>query len=123
MVYYVPLEKLPPDLHIPEQLQDRFWYDADRKCLAFDGVMYKLTFDRIQALSTCFDYQRAVEELFRLAVPGDTEEHGSHLLAVASGVVLAVVLFGAGLFVWQQMQTDSGPSPAQPSITNDLADN
>jgi hypothetical protein len=123
MVHYVPLEKLPADLQIPEQLHDRFWYDADRKCLAFDGVMYKLTFDRIQALSTCFDYQRAVEELFRRAVPGENEKQGSHLLAVASGVVLAVALFGGGLFVWQQMQPDNGASPAPPSITNDLADN
>jgi hypothetical protein len=122
MVHYVPLHELPAEVHIPEQFQERFWYDAQKKCLAYDGVMYKLTFDRIQALSTCYDYQRAVEELFRLAVPGEQRERGSHLVAVASGVVLAVALFGAGLFAWHQMQTGNGPPAAQPSLANDLAD-
>ena len=124
MIHYIPLEELPAGLRIPEQFKDRFWYDEEKRCLAYDGVMYKLTFDKIQALHSSGNYRRAVEDLFRAAVPDDDRpSQGSHVLAVASGVVLAVALFAAGIVIWQRMQTDDMLPPAQPTITNDLVGN
>ena len=72
MVHLVRLEQLPDSFRVPDALKDRFWYDADKKCLAFDGVMYKSTFDRLHAISDNYAYQRALEELFRKSVPEES---------------------------------------------------
>ncbi len=121
MIHYIAFETPPKDFRIPEQFKDRFWYDEERRSLAYEGVMYKLTFDKIQALHSSYDYQRAVEELFRVAVPEeDQPSQGGHLLAVASGVVLAIALFAAGVAVWQRMQSDEALPASRPTITNDL---
>ena len=124
MIHYVPLEHLPESFHVPEPLNGRFWYDEGKECLAFDGAMYKSTFDRIRGLSSEYDYQRAAEDLFRAAVPEDSQpQHRGRKFGVAAAAVLAITLLAAGIFVWQRMQHESPRAPAQPTITNDLAGN
>lgn len=71
MIHLARLERLPENFTVPEPLKSRFWYDAEKQCLAFEGVMYKSTFDRLHALSDNYAYQRALEELFRISVPED----------------------------------------------------
>jgi hypothetical protein len=101
MIHQAPLDKLPPDLRIPEQYRDRFAYDEHKKCLVYRGAMFKRTFDRLRALSDDFAYQRAIERLFQLAVPEPeptaTSRRGKWVawLAVAGVIVLGgVVLLG-----------------------------
>jgi hypothetical protein len=105
MVHYVPLKKFPSELEIPEPVKDRFWYDDDRECLAFDGPMWKSTFDRLRCLCWDFHYQRALEELFRIAVPEDhtaqQRRRWPGVLVVAS---FAVMVLGGLLWpVWSQL--------------------
>jgi hypothetical protein len=124
MIHYVPFENPSEDFRVPENFDHRFWYDQEKKCLAYDGVMYKLTFDKIQALHSSYDYRRAVEELFRAAVPEQEQPNRrGHLFAVASGVAVAIVLFVAGIAAWQRVQTDEPLPPAQPTLANDLVGN
>ena len=59
MIHYVPLNRLPPNFRVPDKLQNRFWYDEDKKSLAYEGPMFKLTFDRLREISHDYDYQRA----------------------------------------------------------------
>jgi hypothetical protein len=105
MIHYVPLKKLPADLEIPKAVEDRFWYDDDREYLVFDGPMWKSTFDRLRGLSRDFYYQRALEDLFRIAVPEDhtAQQRGRWpaLLVVAS--FAAVVLGGLLWPVWSHL--------------------
>ena len=51
MIHYVPLPRLPANFRVPENLRNRFWYDQDKKALAFEGPMFKLTFDRLREIS------------------------------------------------------------------------
>jgi hypothetical protein len=100
MIHYVPLQRLPATFHVPENLRNRFWYDQDKKALAFEGPMFKLTFDRLREISHDYDYQRALEKLFQLAVPDEGTPRGrSKTLAIAAGCVLALVAVVFGLLV------------------------
>jgi hypothetical protein len=124
MIHYASLEHLPDEFRVPEPLSSRFWYDEDKKCLAYDGAMYKSTFDRIRGLSSDYDYQRAAEDLFRVAVPEDDRpRHRGRLVAVATGAAVAIVILIAGVVVWQRMNSDEQLPPAPTTITNDLAGN
>ena len=100
MIHYVPLHRLPANFRVPENLRNRFWYDQDKKALAFEGPMFKLTFDRLREISHDYDYQRALEKLFQLAVPeeGSTRGHSATLVIVA-GCVLALAAVVAGILV------------------------
>jgi hypothetical protein len=97
MIHYVPLNRLPPNFHVPEQLQNRFWYDEDKKALAFEGPMFKLTFDRLRQISHDYDYQRALERLFQLSVPEEPAPRG-HPKALAAvvgcGLIFVVIFVG-----------------------------
>lgn len=122
MIHYVPLKHRPDDFRVPEQLSDRFWYDEDKKCLAYDGAMFKSTFDRMRGLSSDYDYQRAAEDLFRAAVPEeDHPQRRGRTLTTAVGAVLAIAILAAGIFVWQRMNAEQPHQPAQPTTTSDLA--
>ena len=122
MIHFVPLEELPAGFVVPERDQNQFWYDEDKKRLVYDGVMYKATFDRIRGLSSDFKYQRAVEELFRVAVPDDDRsKHSSRLLVMATGVMVVVASLTAGFWIWQRTQADDGPQPVETKVTTDLA--
>lgn len=98
MIHYVPLPRLPENFRIPANLQQRFWYDQDKQALAYEGPMFKLTYDRLREISHDYDYQRALEKLFQLATPAAEEDsHGrGKPLVIAAGCVLglAVVLLG-----------------------------
>lgn len=98
MIHYVPLHRLPANFHVPEHLQKRFWYDEDKQALAFEGPMFKLTFDRLREISRDYDYQRALEKLFQLAVPdeGAPRGHGK-TLAIAAGCLLALAVIVGGI--------------------------
>lgn len=95
MIHYAKLEHVPQNLEIPETWKNRFWYDEQRRSLVFDGVMYKSTFDRLHELSSDFAYQRALEELFRLAVPEDATAHKR----LNKSAILAAVVFAAAACV------------------------
>jgi len=124
MIHYVSLEHLPDGFRIPESLRERFWYDEDKRVLAYDGAMYKSTFDRIRGISKDYDYLRAVEELFRLAVPEDGHsQHHSHLVAAATGAVLAVAILAAGVFFWEHMRGGQPLPHAPTTMTHHLAGN
>jgi len=100
MIHYVPLHRLPASFRVPENLRNRFWYDQDKKALAFEGPMFKLTFDRLREISHDYDYQRALEKLFQLAVPeADTPRGRSATLVIVAGCVLALAAVVAGLLV------------------------
>ena len=96
MIHYVPLHRLPSNFRVPENLQKRFWYDQDKQALAFEGPMFKLTFDRLREISHDYDYQRALERLFRLSVPEEPAPRGH---AKALVVVVVCVLMFAVLVV------------------------
>ena len=98
MIHYVPLSHLPPSFRVPEKLQNRFWYDEDKKSLAYEGPMFKLTFDRLREISRDYDYQRALEKLFQLTVPEDSAPRGhSRVLAITGGCVLLLVALVVGI--------------------------
>ncbi len=65
MIHSVRLEQLPAELQLPHDLQGRFWFDAQRQQLCFDGFMSKATYDRLTQLSPDRHYQRGLNELFR----------------------------------------------------------
>jgi hypothetical protein len=122
MIHFVPLEELPTGFVVPERDQNHFWYDEDKKRLEYDGVMYKATFDRLRGLSSDFKYQRAVEELFRIAVPDDERSKDSgRLLVMAAGVMAVVASLTVGFWLWQRTQADDSPKPVGTSVTTDLA--
>jgi hypothetical protein len=102
MIHYVPLPRLPENFRVPDKLQQRFWYDRDKQALAYEGPMFKLTFDRLREISHDYDYQRALEALFQLATPAaeDLPRRGTKtLLIVAAGLLgLAAV---AGVLWWR----------------------
>jgi hypothetical protein len=87
MLHYAPLDHAPKGFRIPEQYQDRFAYDEQRHCLTFDGPMFKTTFDRLSVLSRDFDYQRSLEQLFRVSVPEPSKPQG-HAKATAVGIAV-----------------------------------
>ena len=99
MIHYVPLPHLPANFRVPEKFQNRFWYDEDKKSLAWEGPMFKLSFDRLREISHDYDYQRALEKLFQLSVPEEPAPRGhSRALAIVGGCVL--VLAAAVIGVW-----------------------
>lgn len=105
MIHYAPLKKFPSEVKIPREFEDCFWYDDGKECLAFDGPMWKSTFDRLKTLSGDFHYQRAMEHLFRIAVP---EDHPSQRLGRWPAILLvaffiAVVLGGVLWPVWSDL--------------------
>jgi len=100
MIHYVPLSHLPPNFHVPEKLQNRFWYDDDKKSLAYEGPMFKLTFDRLREISHDYDYQRALEKLFQLSVPEEPAPRGhSKALAITGGCVLLLMALVAAILL------------------------
>lgn len=103
-------------------LQNRFWYDEDRKCLAHDGAMCKATYDRVRELSSDFKYQRAVEELFRIAVPGDNRpKRNSYLIVVASVVAAVAACLVVGLWLWQRTDVDDSHRQMETKVTTHQA--
>ena len=94
MLHQTPLEKLPANFRIPEQDRNRFWYDEAKRCLTYDGAMFKRTFDRLQGLSSDYAYERAVERLFQMSVPEPpTAARQRKMIALlAAGGVLVVGL-------------------------------
>ena len=96
MIHRMPLEHLPEQLVIPDKYRERFRYDEQRHCLVFDGPMFKSTFDRLSELSQSFDYQRSLEDLFRLAVPEDPSRP-SHSKAVALAIGIGVLCVAAAV--------------------------
>ena len=98
MIHYVPLNHLPDNFHVPEKLRNRFWYDEDKRALAYEGPMFKLTFDRLREISHDYDYQRALERLFQLAVPEEGSPGGhSKVLVIAVGCLLALAAIVVGI--------------------------
>ena len=120
MIHHVPLKRLPDSFAIPKNLQDRFGYDDAKKAVYFDGVMPKLTYDHLRAISSDYDYQRAVEELFRRAVP-PTPRSGRQSPLLIVGVAAAVVALAAGLFLWQRTHTENSRPTNAAELTNQLA--
>lgn len=119
MIRYVPLAELPEKFAVPDQLRDRFWYDQDKKRLAYDGAMSKATYDRLRGLSSHFNYQRAMEELFRIAVPEDDRpKHNARLIVVATGVAVVAASLVAGFWLWQRTHADNGVRPMETKITS-----
>jgi hypothetical protein len=102
MTHSVPLAKLPPEFRVPDQYKDRFRYDGAKHCLVFNGPMYKLAFDRLRDISEDYDYQRALETLFQLAVPDEaaSQPHGhAKLLAVITGCLVTIAAIVVGILL------------------------
>ena len=91
--YFVALEHAPDHFPIPADLQAQFRYDTKRQGLTFQGWMSKATYDRLRNISNDYQYQRALERLFQVAVPEEDTPlcHGFSLL-VTAGLALATVL-------------------------------
>ena len=101
MVHYVNLRQLPSGLRFPSELEGRVWYESSRHRLAYDGFMSKATFDRLEALHRDSDYQRALEDLFRIATP-EAPTHDSRGFVVTGGfLLLAFLSIGATLLLWR----------------------
>jgi len=102
MIHRVRLTKLPQELEFPEEMCECIWYEESRQSLAFDGFMSKATFDRLEALHRDLEYRRALEELFRIAVPEDClpQPRRQTLLWLAAGVMLVLMASVLGLFQW-----------------------
>ncbi|MBX3439588.1 MAG: TolC family protein [Planctomycetaceae bacterium] len=58
-----PLDVLPPDVLIPEELQDILQYDGDRNELIWNGTMTEEQADLFASLSPEPSFQRAVQEI------------------------------------------------------------
>lgn len=100
MIHYVPLNRLPPSFRVPSNLQNRFWYDEGKHSLAYEGPMFKLTFDRLREISRDYDYQRALEKLFQLSVPEElAPPRHTKTWAIATGCALALVALVVGILV------------------------
>ena len=98
MIHYVPLNRLPANFRVPENLRNRFWYDEDKQALAYEGPMFKLTFDRLREISHEYDYQRALERLFQISTPEEDSPRGQgKVLMIAAGCVLLLVVLVCGL--------------------------
>ncbi|MDR3635137.1 MAG: hypothetical protein P4L84_15140 [Isosphaeraceae bacterium] len=65
MDHFVTLDRLPPELQFPPDLNDRIQFDADSRRLYFRGFMSKADFDRLCHLSDDWSYRRPLEDLFR----------------------------------------------------------
>ena len=100
MVHYVKLARLPDDLRFPENLQSRIWYDPSAKRLTYDGYMSKATFDRLESLHTDSEYRRALEDLFRVAIPEDPAEHSAAFTKAVAFVLVALLAVGATTLLW-----------------------
>lgn len=98
MIHYVPLPRLPENFRVPEKLRDRFWYDQDKQALAYEGPMYKQTFDRLREISRDYDFQRALETLFQLAAPAveAPPRGGNKTLVIVAGCILGLAAIAAG---------------------------
>ncbi len=100
MIHFVPLSRLPPNFHVPEKLQNRFWYDEDKQALAYEGPMFKLTFDRLREISHDYDYQRALEKLFQVSVPEEPAPRShSKTLAITGACVLVLLAVAVGVLL------------------------
>lgn len=99
MIHYARLSNLPADLQFPADLQERIWcYEVERK-LAFKGFMSKATFDRLELLHEDYQYRRALQDLFRIAVP-ETHPPRSRRwgqLLFAAGLVLVLMAGAVGI--------------------------
>jgi hypothetical protein len=101
MIHYVPLPRLPENFRVPDKLQQRFWYDRDKQALAYEGPMFKLTFDRLREISHDYDYQRALEALFQLAAPAaeDVPRRGTKTLLIVAGCLLGLAAVAGVLWL------------------------
>ena len=100
MIHQVPLNDAPSDLEVPDELKERFWYDAQQKRLCFDGFMSKATFDRLDELSTDGHYQHALNDLFRISIPEqEAVGLGKSRAVIIIVTVLGIVALG-GLAWW-----------------------
>ena len=104
MVRSVLLKKLPPDLEFPAELQAKISYDDAKRQLSFNGFMSKVEFDCLLRLSNDLDYQRKLEELFRICVfrqvePEPRKSYRAAMLAGAAAIAAGLAFF---LFVFRR---------------------
>lgn len=104
MFRYASLPQLPPDVQFPTDLESRIAFEPQRHRIGFDGAMSKAEFDRLYALSRDWDYQRAIEELFRVCTfappkPPETARHPR--LWFAAGITAAAVVGATALACWR----------------------
>lgn len=71
MDHFVILERLPEDLKLPPDLEDRIHIDPQTRKLSFRGYMSKADFDRISQLTRDWSFRRKLEELFQICIPED----------------------------------------------------
>src|SRR5262249_10908876 len=67
--HFVKLERLPEDLNLPAEFQNRLEFDSTAKKLIFHGYMSKSEFDQISSLTKDWGFRRTLEDLFRLCTP------------------------------------------------------
>ena len=67
--HFVKLERLPEDLLLPPQFQNRLEFDPQAQKLIFHGYMSKSEFDQLSALTKDWRFRRTLEDLFRLCTP------------------------------------------------------
>jgi hypothetical protein len=95
MTRSVSLEQLPAGLEFPADILHRIRYDSSRRQLAFDGFMSKADFDRLARLHRDIQYQRALEQRFRICTlePPATSKKSHLWLWCSAGVAAALLLF------------------------------
>lgn len=91
MIHKVHLASFPDELQIPATLESRFWYDESGRTLCFEGFMSKAVYDQLERLSSDYDYQRALERLFRDSTP---EEPAADLRATRRYLLAALAVTG-----------------------------
>jgi hypothetical protein len=96
MVRSVQLKKLPTGLEFPADLQAKISYDEAKRELAFRGFMSKVEFDRLLRLSNELEYQRKLEQLFRICVFNESaaEPGKSYRTALVAGAAALVAVAG-----------------------------
>jgi hypothetical protein len=70
--HFVKLERLPEDLKLPPQFQNRLEFDPQAQKLVFHGYMSKSEFDQISSMTSDWRFRRTLEDLFRLCTPEST---------------------------------------------------
>lgn len=100
MIHSVPLNSIPADLRVPDEVKQRFWYDAEQKQLCFDGFMGSAMLDELEHLHIDSDYRRAVNDLFHISVPEDNSSGQRTLKLVVALVVVTIIVICVGALTY-----------------------
>ncbi|HEX4792616.1 MAG TPA: FtsX-like permease family protein [Humisphaera sp.] len=85
-------ENFPPDLR--KELRGRFWYDAARHNLDFEGRMQPQWKDALASLSADPKYRQAIESLYQQSTTKDFPDYEAIIKSKSYGMIVGVGVLG-----------------------------